>query len=340
LTQHPLTTNPRDPVGAPPAGRMQRLAGKTTGNQTNLRSHFGNAWQAAFAARAWNGRMPGSSATLSAQFWAEMIPWRMTAGWSMVAGMLATGVLQSWAELNWQTLILVWLLVDPLWGALWRVAGGRRHLLALKVEPTGDAAQPRLPYLHTDSPAAQLMRMDGDSSIPYMVRVALPTLLIALVVSGAIGLPALVATCLVALLTVGGWTVRRALHMPPLLLHAAVTVLMPWLLVLAQWSLNTDGTAWNASIGLAFFWTLHLWGAERASLWEHDSVAPWILGAAQAGILVVLVVQQTAVWIPVTALLLMPTWLRVLRKQPVSAAGGLAPWWLAAFLASALALGW
>jgi hypothetical protein len=284
--------------------------------------------------------MAPASATLAAQFWAEAAPWRTTAGWAMVAALLTAGVLESWTGLNWQTLVLVWLLVDPIWGAVWRLAGGRPQLLALKAGPAAEGAPLRLPYLREGSPAAQLMRLDENNSIPYLVRVAVPSLLLALVVSAAIGLPALVGTLLLAALAVGGWTLRRTLNVPPLLFHAAAMVLLPWLLVLVLWQVEPGSAQWNGSLWLALFWTLHVWGEGRASIWPGDRLAPWLLGAAQTGVLTVLILNRAPIWVPVTAVLLLPTWLRLLRRQPLAGAGGLAPWWLAALLTSALALGW
>lgn len=310
------------------------------------RSRLDQGWREAFAAQLWQGRMPLASATLATQVWAEASPWRTTAGWSMAAALLAAGALQTWGSLNGQMLVLLWLLVDLLWGALWRLAGGRPHLLTLKAGPASEATTLRLPYIREGSPAAQLMRLDEQNSIPYLVRVAFPTLLLTLVVAAALGLPALVATALLAAVAVGGWTLRRTLNTPPLLLHAVATVLLPWLLVSVQWQMAPAGYGWganpqwNASLGLALCWTLHAWGEGRATVWVGDRLASCLLGAAQVGILAVLVINHVPIWVPLTAVLLMPTWLRLMRRQPLAGPGGLAPWWLAALITSALALGW
>lgn len=284
--------------------------------------------------------MPPASATLAAQFWAEAAPWRATAGWAMLAGLLTAGLLDGWSRLDWKLIVLLWLLVDLLWGALWRLAGGRPQLLALKAGPAAGAAPLRLPYLADGSPASQLMRLDEANSIPYLVRVAAPTLLLALVVSAVIGLPALIGTALLAAVAVGGWTLRRTLQVPPLLLHAVATVLLPWALAVQVGRQSSEAPLVNATLWLALGWTLHAWGEGRATLWPEDKLAPWLLGVAQAAILAVLVLNRSPIWVPLVAVLLLPTWLRLLRRQPLAGAGGLAAWWLAALLASALALGW
>jgi hypothetical protein len=299
-----------------------------------------SAWQSTFAAQPWSGRMPPASATIAAQFWAEAAPWRMTAGWVMVAALLASGWLNDWRSQNWQAIVLLWLLVDPLWGALWRLAGGRPQLLALKAAPSADEPQLRLPYMRDGSPAAQLMRLDENDSIPYLVRVAVPTLGLALIVAATLGLPALIFSGLAALLAVGGWTLRRTRALPPLLLHAAAMIVLPWLLVTLQAGVTAQDARWSAILWLSIFWTLHAWAEGRATLWPADKIAPWLFGTAQIGVLIVLILNRVPFWVPLTAVLLLPTWLRLLRRQPLAGPGGLAPWWLAAMMSSALALGW
>lgn len=341
---------PTFPIAQPPAPSAQaHTVAPSAQRLGGLRSwgrNAGRAWREAFAGQTWSGRLPPASATLAAQVWAEAAPWRVTAGWAMFAGLLTANVLDAWSRLDWKLIVLLWLLVDLLWGALWRLAGGRPQLLALKAGPAAGGGALRLPYLAEGSPASQLMRLDEANSIPYLVRVAVPTLLLTLVVAAAIGLPALIYTGLLAAVAVGGWTLRRTLQVPPLLLHAVATVLLPWLLaVQVGQKFNEDAaagafTVGNATLWLALAWTLHAWGEGRAVLWPEDKLAPWLLGAAQLAMLAVLVLNRSPIWVPLTAVLLLPTWLRVLRKQPLAGPGGLAAWWLAALLASALALGW
>jgi hypothetical protein len=60
------------------------------------------------------------------------------------------------------------------------------------------------------------------------------------------------------------------------------------------------------------------------------------MGVVQAGLIILLVINKTPIWAPIVAILLLPTWLRALRSQPLA---GLSGWWMVAFLVSALALG-
>jgi hypothetical protein len=304
----------------------------------------------------WRGNLPASSATLNAQLWVDAAPWRLTAGWVFIAGLLAGGALQQWQAIDIKDLLLLWLLVDLLWGALWRLAGGRAAILGLGAA-AGDGTL-RLPYMQGNSPAAQLLSLDERNSLPYLVRVALPTLLVALVVAAVLGVPALISTGALVIVTVGGWILRRTLQTPPLLLHAVAMVALPWLLTLLQVGATPDSTVWPAAVALGVLWTLHTWGEARSAVWQQerstdrqqdwqpayteqagqvDRLALWLMGAMQVGLLLLLVVNKTPLWAPIVAILLLPTWLRTLRKLPLV---GLSGWWMAAFLVSALALGW
>src|SRR5689334_22757695 len=67
----------------------------------------------------------GNSATLNAQIWLGQFPWRPTAAWAVVAALFSIGLMTRRLDLNWQTAALLLLLVDPLWGSIWRLAAGR-----------------------------------------------------------------------------------------------------------------------------------------------------------------------------------------------------------------------
>jgi hypothetical protein len=71
-----------------------------------------------------------SAATVNAHFWLGQFPWRITAGWSMIAALLAAGALWRPWDLAWRDVVLLWLLADPIWGSLWRLAAGRMELPA------------------------------------------------------------------------------------------------------------------------------------------------------------------------------------------------------------------
>lgn len=276
-------------------------------------------------------RLP-PSATLNIQVWLQAVPWRPTAGWSVVAGLLAAGAFSA-AALDWPRLILAWLLADLLWGSLWRMAGGRAQLLPLGRE-MGEARL-RLPYLQPGSPAAELLNLDTANSMPYVVRIAAPTLGLALLVALALGRAALIGTALMAAVTVLGWILRRSPGIPTPLLHALAVVALPWWLTLTLFGAGATRMAGLAG-ALLLLWTLHHWGETRCALFPDDWVAPALLGAAELGIAGLLIYAKAPIWLAVLAVLALPTWIAVYRRQSL---GGQRAWWLAAMLISAAAVG-
>ena len=50
----------------------------------------------------------GDSATVSAQFWLDRLPLRITAGWSVLAALLAAGLLWRPLDITWSNLVLLW----------------------------------------------------------------------------------------------------------------------------------------------------------------------------------------------------------------------------------------
>jgi hypothetical protein len=189
--------------------------------------------------------------------------------------------------------------------------------------------------MQPDSPADQLLSQDDSNAIPYLIRVALPLFTVALVVSSVLGMSAVGATAVMAAVSVAAWTLRRALQTPPLLLHAVAILLLPWLLVLWQMGLSPSSSAWSVALLLGLFWTLHAWGEARLTPWPQDRLALILMAVAELAILVLLIAQKSLVWIPIVALLLLPTWLKVVRRESPA---GLSIWWALATLASAAAI--
>ncbi len=113
-----------------------------------------------------------SSATINAQFWFSQFPLRPTAAWAAVAALLAAGSATLGLSLGWRELALLLLLVDPLWGAIWRLAAGRLELLPLRERDRTGVVW--LPYLKADSPAARLLGWDDNGVLHLIMRVALP----------------------------------------------------------------------------------------------------------------------------------------------------------------------
>ena len=276
----------------------------------------------------------GDSASVSAQFWLDRLPLRITAGWSMLAALLAAGLLWRPLDIGWSNLVLLWLLVDPLWGAIWRLASGRTELLVLRERP--HAPRFWLPYMQPGSPAAQLFGAGGPTSLPLIYRIALPSVGIGLLVASAVGLPALVATGLVIGLGILGWISGRVLHRPPVLLHALVMVGLPWLLTLNILGVESTSNQWTLQLTLAVFWVLHAWGAERALIHEQDRLAVSLMAGAGIGIGVLLLIAQAPLWLALLVIIWLPTWLAIYQGRSLR---GQQVWWLIAMLISANALG-
>jgi len=283
-----------------------------------------------------NGLHLSDTATVNAQFWLGQFPWRQTAGWSLVAAVLAAGLLWRPADVTWRDLVLLWLLVDPIWGAIWRMAAGRTESLPLLGRTW--ANQFWLPYLRKGSPAAQLLGGDGSASLPLLFRIALPSVLIAGLTASALGITALWMTGVVIVLGVAGWIIMRQVHRPPILLHSIVMVGLPWLLALNFFGVSVDVGDQSGMLQLALvaFWVIHTWGGARTIHYVDDWLGIGLMAIAQLGIGVLLVVAQTPLWLAVLALLWLPTWLSVYQRQPLRRQR---IWWLLAMLMSALAMG-
>lgn len=298
---------------------------------SGLWARVADALRAAGTLRRDGGRLP-PSATLNAQFWLQAVPWRPTAGWAVVAGLLAAGALNNLAAFDWPRLVLVLLLADLLWGSLWRMAGGRDLLLPLGKD-VGEARL-RLPYLQPGSPAADLLDLDTANSMPYLVRIAAPTFALALLVALALGRTALIGTALLAAITVLGWILRRSLHVSTPSLHALAVVALPWMLTLAEFA--PAGRSAGFAVALLVLWTVHHWGEARGTIYAGDWVAPVLIGAAELGIAALLIYAKAPIWLAILAVLALPTWIAVYQRQPL---GGQRAWWLAAMLISAAAVG-
>lgn len=284
----------------------------------------------------WYGNLPPSTASINLQIWGGLALWRVTAGWVMIAALIASGGALTSETMTLGSVVLLWLLVDPLWGALWRLAGGRNHLLSLR---TGDdqattGEKLRLPYVGEDSPAAQLLSLDESNAVPWLVRIAIPEAFVALLVSVALGMDAVVATLVVGGLAAAGWTWRRTLHLPPLLLHSIVLVLIPWLLTLLV--VGVAEGAWSGLIALALIWSLHGWGEAHLGVWGGNRFGLALLAIAEVALAILLIVEKAPLFVPVIAILFLPAWLKSFRGEPLQ---GVSIWWLAALLVSAFAIG-
>ena len=265
-----------------------------------------------------------TSGLINTQVWMERAPWRPAALWAGVAGLMAAGL--PFTAVDWQALALALLLADPLWGSVWRLAGGRDVLLPLA--PRVLRQQVRLPYLEPRSPAARLFSEDHTDLWPLAFRVGAPAFLLAFVVASVLGFPALLLTL--------GWTARHTLAGIPVLLFSLVAIGLPWLLALLTAIPAETAVAWAPQIILVCLWVVHHWGEMRVLAAGADLVGLLLLATAEAALCVFLVVMQAPFWLGLIVLLLLPTWLAVFRGQAVS---HMPPFWLLAMLLSALALG-
>lgn len=271
------------------------------------------------------------SGLINVQVWADQSFWRPAALWAGMAGVLAAG--GALERTDWRVLALALLLVDVLWGAVWRLAGGRNLLLPLAPR----AAQPQvwLPYLQPASPAARIFAGSHHDLWPLVFRVGAPTMLLALLAAGVLGIEALSLTIIVVTLTVLGWTVRHTLHYIPIVLASLVSIGLPWLLLL--WQYTDENTALALGVAMAGLWTLHHWGEVRIRADGLDAIAMLLLAASELGLCVLLILGQAPLWLAAIVLLLLPTWLAIVQGRAVGRQ--MQPLWLLAMLLSALAVG-
>jgi hypothetical protein len=275
------------------------------------------------------------SATVNAQFWLSRFPLRPTAGWAIVAGLLSAGAMRQWPAVAWASLVLLWLLADPLWGGIWRLAGGRTEILPLRDRDL-DGETEWLPYFEPGSPAGMLLGRDRQGAMHLVLRVGLPTVILAAVVAIVLGPAAMWITLAVLAVTVLGWIGRHTLGSVPALLHSFVTIAFPWLLTLSLVGIAVRSEGWPAPVLLLLIWFVHNWGELRMLRTSADVPGIAAIAVADVGLVLLLVTIKQPVWLVVLVALWLPTWFAISRRQP---ANRLSFWWLAAMLASAVAVG-
>lgn len=272
-----------------------------------------------------------TSGVINAQAWADQSFWRPAALWAGIAGVLAAG--SALERSDWQALALALLLVDVLWGAVWRLSGGRSLLLPLA--PRAVQQQVWLPYLQPESPAARIFTGSHHDLWPLAFRVGAPTVLLAWLVAAVLGSEALSLTLIVVTLTVLGWTARHTFHSIPIVLASLISIGLPWVLIL--WQHADENTALAQGIAIAGLWTLHHWGEVRIHGDALDAIAMLLLAASELGVCAILIVGQTPLWLAAVVLLLLPAWLSIVQGRAIGRQ--MQPLWLLAMLLSALALG-
>lgn len=271
---------------------------------------------------------------INSQLWVDRAIWRSVGLWTAFAGLLTTGALAQPGQLDWKSLMLALVLVELLWGAIWRLAGGRAALLA--VAGAARIGRVWLPYLQHDSPANRLLAGEDTGVWPYILRSGLPAVVVAFAVAAVLGQAALMLTAVLVIFTVLAWTLRRTLGGLPAILYCLAAVTLPWLLATALFAPAWDERAWLIAMALVGLWTIHHWGATRNLLFGYDLPGLVLMGGAQLGICVLLIVAQAPLHLVFVVILFLPTWLAAAQRMPF---GRLRVLWLAALLVSALALG-
>lgn len=310
----------------------------------------------------------GASSVFDAQIWMGRSPWQPAAGWSVVAALLTLVPLTRWfgagSNVDWRLVALLLLLVDPLWGSIWRFSAGRATVLPLRT----DMLRRRfwLPYLSPDSPAARLMGHDllaGDSAqsvYPVLFRVTLPSVVLAAAVAAVLGISALWMTGLVVLLSILAWVdysnLREDQQRPngfgqywqrSSLLRALITVGLPWgalLLQMRETRLSDSmmgSTALNPEVAsvswiLLFLWVLHSWGEGCCLRWSRDRLGIGLLALSDLGMALLLIVIGVPIGLGILSVIWLATWFSVYNGLPLQRVQG---WWLLAMLISAASVG-
>jgi hypothetical protein len=291
-------------------------------------------WRALTAPVAQGDMTLSSSATVNAQFWFSYFPLRPTAAWAAIAALLAAGTSSFGLSLGWQELALLLLLVDPLWGAIWRLAAGRLELLPLRESDVPSMVW--LPYVQPGSPAARLLGWDDNGVLHLVMRVVLPSALLAIAVALTLGATAVWMTGIILALGLAGWIIRHTVGYVPALFHSAATVALPWIVTLAQVGVSSEREFWMYHVVLVALWFIHNWGEGRLLRSSSDLLGTCLLALSDLGLALLLVVVRAPLWLALMSVLWLPTWLLIYQRRPLQR---LNAWWLLGMLISSIALG-
>lgn len=315
--------------------RQPAVPGMKPGTQLNRSWQSAlRLWRALTAPVAEGDLTLSSSATINAQFWFSQFPLRPTAAWAAVAALLAVGSTSFRLPLGWRELALLLLLVDPLWGSIWRLAAGRLEMLPLREQDVPSRVW--LPYLEQDSPAARLLGWDDRGVLHLVMRVAAPSALLALAIALTLSSAAVWLTGVILALGLAGWVVRHTVGYVPAALHSAATIALPWTLTLSQVGLNPQQEFWTYHVVLVVLWFIHNWGEGRLLRAPTDLLGTCLLAASDLGLALLLVVARAPLWLALMSVLWLPTWLLIYQRRPLQR---LNFWWLLSMLISGLALG-
>lgn len=271
------------------------------------------------------------SSIIDLRMWFDESPWRIAAGWSVLSAVLASGLSLDAVGPRVPTLLLLFLLADPLWGSIWGLMSAPETL------PTLHRSMQRgrvwLPYLRTGSPAARLLGMDGPSILALIYRVALPAIFLALAVSFLLHPIALWLTGVVVVVSTAGWLHQQIESIPVRLLYTLIAVFLPWVLVVLVLGRESNQVV---QLLLAALWAVHLWGTQTFQTRKQEGVGLAAIAVSQAGIGALLIGLRLPLWLVFVGVSFLPTWLAIYQDQPLER---IRFWWLAAMLMSGLALG-
>lgn len=275
-----------------------------------------------------------ASTVMAGQIWMGRSPLRPAAMWAAVAGMLSADQFLLPLPLTWTQIVLLILLVDLLWGAIWRLAAGRAEVLPLPQQDTSQ--RPALPYLTADSPAAHLLGDNTAEMWPVLFRIALPAALVALFAASALGIEAVGLTVLLLIITTFGWISTRRAHQMPILLQSIVSIGLPWLLGALLAGVLPDTPLWLPLLLVIALQVLREWGLGRLRIGGSDRLGLTVVIAADVLLGLLLIWLQVPLWLGLWFVVSLPVWLALLQQRPVAQT---AVWRLAAILISALGLG-
>ena len=276
----------------------------------------------------------GASTVIAGQIWMGRSPLRPAAMWAAVAGMLSADNFLLPLPLAWPQLVLLLLLVDLLWGAIWRLAAGRAEVLPLPQRDT--TRTPALPYLTAESPAAHLLGDNTAEMWPVLFRIALPAALVALMTASALGVAAVILTMCVLVITTFGWISTRRAHQMPILLQCVVSIGLPWLLGALLSGIMPGTPRWLPLLLVLTLQVLREWGLGRLQIHRTDQLGLSVVIAADVGLGLLLIWLQVPVWLGLWFVVSLPVWLSLLQQRPVAQT---AVWRLAALLISAVGVG-
>lgn len=271
------------------------------------------------------------SSIIDVRMWFDESPWRIAAGWTVLAAILATGASLESLSARMPTLVLLFLLADPLWGSIWGLMSTPGSFPPL--ERALGRSQVWLPYLRSGSPAARLFGLDGPSILALIYRVALPCIFLAVAVSLILHPAALWLTLAVIGVSTAGWLHQQVESIPVRLLYVLVAVALPWLLVVVVLG---EGAEPTAQLLLAGLWTLHLWAGQLHRTPSLQFFGMVGLGVAQAGMALLFVLLQLPLWLLFLSIFFLPTWLAIYRGHSLERVRF---WWMAGMLISGVAVG-